>query len=178
MQALSDFEGRILLLIQESVRCPLLDGPMRLVSTLGNVGAVWTALALALLLFRRTRRYGAACALALTFSLLVTNMALKNIIHRIRPYDVISSLNILVNPERDFSFPSGHASSSFAAAWALWRGGERRLGAPALVLAVLIALSRLYVGVHYPTDVLVGTAVGMLCGEAGHRLAERFLARN
>ena len=170
MNILLELDGQILLFIQEHIRCGALDGAMRLVTTLGNAGAIWIVTAIALLCFRRTRRFGLACGLALLLGFAVTNLALKHIIHRIRPYDVISSLNILVKPERSFSFPSGHATASFAAAWALFRLAPKKVGVPALLLAILIALSRLYVGVHYPTDVLAGAAIGILSGEISVRL--------
>lgn len=166
MDQLFAWERQLLLWIQECVRIPLLDGPVVFVTTLGNAGAVWIALTLALLAFRRTRRWGALCAASLALGFLVTNVALKNIIHRIRPYEVIDTLKILVHPESDFSFPSGHSTSSLAVGWMLMRTAKRRYGVPALALAVGIALSRLYVGVHYPTDVLAGVAVGVLAAEA------------
>jgi len=168
-------DGSILLFIQEHLRHPALDGAMTFITTLGNTGAVWIALSLVLLIIPRTRRWGLRCALALLIGFLITNVALKNIIQRIRPYEAISALNILVPPEHDFSFPSGHATSSLAAAWALFRTAPRKYGVPALVLAVLIALSRLYVGVHYPTDVLAGVAIGILAAECAVKLV-RFLA--
>lgn len=171
MNTLFELDGQILLFIQEHIRCGALDGVMRLLSTLGNAGAIWIVTALALLFFRRTRRFGAACALALLLGFVVTNLALKNIIHRIRPYDVMASLNILVKPERSFSFPSGHATSSLAAGCALFLTLPRRYGVPALLLGVLIALSRMYVGVHYPTDVLCGAAIGVAAALAAVRVA-------
>ena len=171
MNTLFELDGQILLFIQEHIRCGALDGVMRLLSTLGNAGAIWIVTALALLFFRRTRRFGAACGLALLLGFVVTNLALKNIIPRIRPYDVMTSLNILVKPERSFSFPSGHATSSLAAGVALFLTLPRRYGVPALLLGVLIALSRMYVGVHYPTDVLCGAAIGVAAALAAVRVA-------
>ena len=171
MNTLFELDGQILLFIQEHIRCGALDGVMRLLSTLGNAGAIWIVTALALLFFRRTRRFGAACGLALLLGFVVTNLALKNIINRIRPYDVMTSLNILVKPERSFSFPSGHATSSLAAGVALFLTLPRRYGVPALLLGVLIALSRMYVGVHYPTDVLCGAAIGVAAALAAVRVA-------
>ena len=171
MNILLELDGQILLFIQEHIRCGALDGVMRLLSTLGNAGAIWIVTALALLCFRRTRRFGAACGLALLLGFVVTNLALKNIIHRIRPYDVMTSLNIMVKPERSFSFPSGHATSSLAAGVALFLTLPRRYGVPALLLGVLIALSRMYVGVHYPTDVLCGAAIGVAAALAAVRVA-------
>lgn len=177
MQTLLGLDGQILLWIQDHLRCAALDGPMRFVTSLGNAGALWIVMTVILLLFRRTRRWGVACALALALGFLVTNVALKNIIHRIRPYDVIDALKVLVPPEKDFSFPSGHATSSLAAAWALMRVAPRRYGVPALVVAILISLSRLYVGVHYPTDVLCGAAIGIASAEGALALLRRLEAK-
>jgi len=167
-------EGQILLWIQENLRFPALDGVMCFVTTLGNGGAFWIALAVALLLFRRTRRCGVLCAAALLMGYLTTNIALKNIIHRIRPYEVIDTLKILVHPESSFSFPSGHSTSSLAAGWVLFRSAKKRFGVPALILGVWIALSRMYVGVHYPTDVLAGSAIGVLAAEAALLLSRKW----
>ena len=101
---------------------------------------------------------------------LATNVLLKNLVHRIRPYVALENLSILVSEPSDWSFPSGHATASFAAAWALFRLAPKKVGVPALLLAILIALSRLYEGVHYPTDVLAGAAIGILSGESSVRL--------
>ena len=169
MQALSNIEIRFLLFVQEHLRMPGLDRVMQFITHLGDTGFIWIVLALVLLITPRTRRAGAVCAAALVLNLLLTNVALKNIIQRIRPYDVMDSLKILVEAEHDFSFPSGHTACSFAGAWAMRRTLERKWWIPAIVLAALIALSRLYVGVHYPTDVLGGLIVGTLAAEISYR---------
>ncbi len=170
-------EAGILLFIQDHIRCAVLDAPMRILSMLGDNGIFWIVLTIILLCFKSTRKSGLCMACAMIIGLLVSNVALKNIIHRTRPYDVIDTLNILVEAETDFSFPSGHATNSFAAAWALFRTNKKKLGVPALILAALIALARLYVGVHYPTDVLAGVAIGMLAGEAGARFVPFLLSK-
>ena len=170
---LANFEGQILLFIQEHLRFAPLNGAVVFITHLGDTGAVWIALTLGMLLFKRTRRCGAACAVAMVLNLLITNIALKNIIQRIRPYDYMNSLNILIEAQHDFSFPSGHTACSFAGAWVMLKMLPRKWGASAIVLAVLISLSRLYVGVHYPTDILGGLAVGIFAAEAGYRLIDR-----
>jgi len=170
MQAFSNFEGSFLLFVQEHLRVPALDGVMTFITHLGDTGAIWIALTLLLLIIPRTRKAGAVCAAALALNLLLTNVALKNIIQRIRPYDVMESLKILVEAEHDFSFPSGHTACSFAGAWAMRRTLDKRIWIPAIVLAVLISLSRLYVGVHYPTDILGGLIVGTFGAEAAWRI--------
>ena len=111
--------------------------------------------------------------LALLIGALITNVALKNMIARVRPYEQFSDILLLLERQRDFSFPSGHACSSFAAACALyWTSEERNrvIGVLSLILAALIAWSRLYVGVHFPTDVLCGVLIGIFSAWAAGRL--------
>lgn len=114
--ALSTLEGSILLFIQDSLRCGLLTQFFAFVTKFGNAGFVWVTMSLILLLVPKTRNVGAMGILALMFSLLVNNLLLKNIVERSRPFDVIEALTPLVERPRDFSFPSGHTASSFAAA--------------------------------------------------------------
>ena len=177
MQAFSNFEGGFLLFIQEHLRTPVLDGIMRFITHLGDVGAIWIAFTLLLLFIPRTRKAGIVCAAALIVNLLLTNIALKNIIQRIRPYDVMDSLKILVKAEHDFSFPSGHTAASFAGAWAMRRTLPKKCWIPAIILAALISLSRLYVGVHYPTDVIAGVIVGIFAAEVSFRILKKHVQK-
>ena len=173
-------ERDILLWIQEHLRAAALTPPMRLFSLLGDKGLFWIALTVALLCFRSTRRVGVYCAASMALTFLVVNCAVKPLVARIRPYDLFPEIQLLVHAEGDFSFPSGHSANSFSVAWVLFRMAPKKYGVPALVLAMLIALSRLYVGVHYPTDVLAGAAVAILLAELCLRLlpkAERRFAR-
>lgn len=172
IDALSNLEGSILLFIQDSVRCDILTPFFVFVTKLGNAGFIWVTMSLLLLLFPRTRKVGGMGILALMFSLLVNNMLLKNIVERARPFDVIQALTPLVERPRDYSFPSGHTASSFAAAGVFFRNLPRRLGLPALLLAVLIGLSRLYVGVHYPSDVLAGLLSGLALSYAAQKMVD------
>lgn len=95
-------------------------------------------------------------------------LILKNLFARIRPCDVNTQIQLLIARPDDFSFPSGHTAASFAAVAALYFSGERKLWKPALVIACFIALSRLYLYVHYPTDILGGILVGIAAGYAGY----------
>lgn len=158
-------EGNILLWIQENLRCAFLTPVMRVITTLGNAGIFWIVLTLILLIFRRTRRLGVYCAASMLLTLLVVNVAIKPLAARTRPYELIQGLEILVSRPHDYSFPSGHSANSLTCAWTLFRLAPKRYGVPALVLAILIALSRLYVGVHFPTDVLAGAAIGIAMSE-------------
>lgn len=157
-------EEAILLWIQESVRNPVLDSVMIFLTHLGDSGWIWIVAAIILLIDKKTRKTGAATGLALVFSLLINNMILKNVVARTRPYEQIEGLERLIEQQVDYSFPSGHSASSFAAAMVIFLCLPRRYGIPAIVLAGLIAVSRLYVGVHYPTDVFFGIISGCVCG--------------
>ena len=164
-------DGQILIWIQEHLRAGWLNPIMRVITSLGNAGLFWILLALVLL----SCKIGLACAVSIAIGALITNLILKNWVARIRPYEALESLSILVSKPHDFSFPSGHSTASFAGAWALFRNTKSKWRIPALVLAALIALSRLYVGVHYPTDVLAGCAIGILSGEISTRIVHRFI---
>ncbi|HIR14730.1 MAG TPA: phosphatase PAP2 family protein [Candidatus Choladousia intestinavium] len=166
MEALQMAEGSILLWIQEFLRADWLTPVMLTITKLGNMGFIWVVLSLLFLCFRKTRWAGAAGLLAVFFSLVFNNFFLKNLFERIRPYEVIDGLTLLVEKASDFSFPSGHAGTSFAAATAFFWILRGKIGAAAYVLAFLIAFSRLYIGIHYPTDVLCGMLTGSLCGLA------------
>ncbi|MCD8073951.1 MAG: phosphatase PAP2 family protein [Lachnospiraceae bacterium] len=167
-------EENILLFIQNNIRNPILDPVFKTITHLGDGGIFWIILTVFLLCFRKTRRAGVYSACALLGSLLVNNLILKNLVNRTRPYEVIDGLVCLVSPAKDASFPSGHTGASFASAVAVYRQLPKRYGVLLLILAVLIAFSRLYVGIHYPTDVLgglvTGIALGMLTNLVGEKI--------
>ena len=103
-------------------------------------------------------------AVALIVDLIICNVILKPIVARIRPYSINQTVQLLVTPLKDYSFPSGHTAASFASVSALYFAGRKRMAAGALIVSVLIAFSRMYLYVHYPTDVLGGLIIGLLCG--------------
>ena len=160
---LTRFEGPVLLWIQNWLRFEWLDGPVTAFSKLGNAGMLWLVLCAVFLLFRRTRRAGALGLAALAMGFLLCNGVLKPLLHRARPWLVVEGLRRMVTPGDAHSFPSGHTCAAFAAAWTWRRQLPRRwMGRIAVLAAVLMGLSRLYLGVHFPTDVLAGALVGML----------------
>ncbi|MCX4372479.1 phosphatase PAP2 family protein [uncultured Oscillibacter sp.] len=163
-------EFSILNWIQASLRCELLDTVLSLVSELSNHGEIWILLALVLFAIRKTRRQGAAVICGLVLDLIACNLLLKPLFGRIRPFAVNPAVTLLIRPPLDASFPSGHTAASFAAVFALKASGNP-LWKPALGLAVLIAFSRLYLYVHWPSDVLGGALLGTAVGWMGAKLA-------
>lgn len=160
MEMLSMKELGILDFIQEHIRCGFLDWFFPTITKLGDSGIFWILLAVIFLFFKKTRKTGLMMGVALLCGLIVGNITLKPLIHRIRPYDLNPDAVLLIDRLSDFSFPSGHTLSSFEGATVLMIR-DKRFGVPAMVLAVCIALSRLYLYVHYPTDVLAGAILGI-----------------
>lgn len=157
----------------QSIRSPGLDMAMTFITRLGDAGAVWIVLAVILLLIPKTRKSGAILAAALCVNAVLCNGILKNLFGRIRPCDVNTSIRLLITRPADFSFPSGHTAASFAAVAALMMAGEGKLWKPALAIAILIAFSRMYLYVHYPTDILGGVIVGSAAGYIGYLAVKR-----
>lgn len=157
----------------QNIRTPFGDIIVPLISGLGNAGIIWIALTIVLLIIPKTRRSGLIMALALIADLILCNGILKNLVARTRPYDVNTVVNLLIEKPVDYSFPSGHTAASFAAVTALYLAGEKKLWKPALVLSILIAFTRMYLYVHYPTDILGGIAVGIISGYIGFFIAGR-----
>lgn len=157
---LRNFEYGILQLIQQRHN-DILNKIMIFITSLGDGGMVWIILALALLLFKSTRKCGVTVLVALVLQLLLGNVLLKNVFSRLRPFYDYPTVELLITKPSGFSFPSGHTFSSFAAATAVLLH-NKKIGIPAVVLASLIAFSRLYLFVHYPTDILAGIVFGIL----------------
>ncbi|MBP5471428.1 MAG: phosphatase PAP2 family protein, partial [Lachnospiraceae bacterium] len=136
---------------------------MKLITHLGDTGIFWILIAIVLLFFKKTRPLGIMAGIALVVAVLINNVIIKPNVGRIRPYEVVDGLKLLIERQHDPSFPSGHSGASFAAAVVFLVKGPKKIGIPAIIMAALIAFSRLYVGVHYPTDVICGIITGTCC---------------
>lgn len=138
-----------------------LDSVMILLSAIGEAGICWIAASIVLALIPRTRRCGLTMMASMALTFLLGNVFLKNVIARPRPCAIDSSVTLLVPFPAEYSFPSGHTSNGFAAAVTIF-AYYHRAGAAALCLAAAIAFSRMYLFVHYPTDILGGILLGTL----------------
>ena len=172
-----DFDGSILIFIQEHIRCGFLDAIFPYLTHLGDAGIFWIVLTIVLLMFKKTRKAGLCSACALLGSLILNNLILKPLVNRTRPYEVVEGLRLMGKMASDASFPSGHTAASFASATALFPNLPRRYGVLLVILAFLIAFSRLYIGIHYPTDVLVGFLDGILLGILANVLVNKILQK-
>ena len=160
VEQLMNFDMVILDLIQGNMKSGLMDSIMPLISHLGDSGLVWIILSIGLVIPKKTRKLGFVMIIALILNGIICNIILKPMLARIRPFDVNTSIKLLINKPRDFSFPSGHTSASFTAASVLFFR-RSKLFVPSLILATLIGFSRLYLYVHYPSDVVGGIIWGI-----------------
>ncbi len=173
---LAQAEQGIVLFFQRTAFPAFLDTLMIVCTRLGDAGLFWVAMAGAFAILPRTRKMGIAALLALALSFLLCNGLLKELLARPRPFSVLPQLVLKIPPEPSFSFPSGHTSASFAVAFVFWRELSPPKGVPFLILAGLIGFSRIYLNMHYLTDVLGGVLLGALCAFLGLFLV-RFMAK-
>ena len=169
------FDLPVLDWIQANLQSGFMDKFMPFITKFGDHGTFWMIVAALLFIFPRTRKTGLGMAIAMMIGLLICNVTLKPLVGRIRPYDLQLqefgiTIQLLGERMHDFSFPSGHTIASFEAAVVLLKN-SKKMGIPAMILAVLISFSRLYLYVHYPTDVIVSVILGTLFALIGDALA-------
>ena len=166
LEAVTTWDASVITAIYENVHSAFLTMFFRIVTLLGEGGIFWIAVAVILLFFKKTRRSGISIGASLLIGVIVGNGIIKNVVARPRPYDAIAGIESVVSHLSDYSFPSGHSLCCFEAATALAMN-RTKWAIPAYVGAVLVAVSRLFLFVHYPTDVICGALLGVLFGVLG-----------
>ena len=176
------FDLPILDWIAANLWCPVLDVIMPIITMFGDGGIFWIVISVLLMLTKKHRRTGLGMAFAMAMGLLICNIILKPGVGRIRPYDFqmqyfMKEIPLIAGGMHDFSFPSGHTIACFEACTVLMLS-NKKFGIPATVLAILVAFSRLYLYLHYPTDVFASIILGSLFGVLGYMLAQKCNLRN
>ncbi|MEM1484294.1 phosphatase PAP2 family protein [Oscillospiraceae bacterium PP1C4] len=159
--------------VSEHMRCAFLDWLMPLITMLGDKGAIWLVFCAILIVRKKTRCWGVMCFVALILTTLLGEITIKNLVGRARPFTHFPELLLLISPPASFSFPSGHTGSSFAAATVICFM-SKKLGCWALLLAALIGFSRLYLSVHYLTDIITGMLLGVVCAYLARWLCDKY----
>lgn len=167
-------ELRILDVIQ-TIHNPILDNIFVFITKLGDAGFIWVVLALILVIRPKTRKCGIVMIISLLLDVVICNGLLKNIIARTRPCDVNNSIQLLIPKPHDYSFPSGHTSASFAAVSSIFLLGPKKMQKPVLLLAIFISFSRMYLYVHYPTDIIGGIIIGLFIGYLSNSILNKLL---
>lgn len=159
MAWLTKLDFSVLYAIQDALKCGFLDFLMPKITALGNFGIIWILVGAVLLCTKKYRRYGVLLLIGLALGFLTGNVILKHAVARPRPCWLDTGVPLLIGVPKDYSFPSGHTLASVIGAVIL-TGADRRFAPAAIPLAVLIAFSRLYLFVHFPSDVLAAVVLG------------------
>lgn len=164
MNIIQNLDNGILQFIQINMRSSIMDKVMPLITDLGNGAIIWILIGIIFLINKKYRSYGLMIIVALMLCFIIGNLSIKPLVARVRPFNATPLLDgLLIKPPTDFSFPSGHTMCSFAAGVVIFYM-NRRIGIFALIISSLIGFSRLYLYVHYPSDVFWGMIIGILLG--------------
>lgn len=165
----------IIFSVQDMVVTPWLTPVMRFVSFIGEYAAIWVLIGVGLCFSRKYRMAGIAVLLGVFFTMLVGNIAIKNLVMRLRPCIDFPGVSVssIIPGATDYSFPSGHTFSSFAAATVLVQFRKNIWTCLALCGAVVMGFSRIYLFVHYPSDVLTGATLGVIFGILSWKIVKK-----
>lgn len=164
-----DWEFYILDFIHKKLSNPIMDVLMKFVSFLGSFGIIWIVLTIILFCTKNHRLLGRSMAVNLAVNLVACNFIIKPIVARLRPFEFNQSINLLVSAPIDSSFPSGHTLFAFAAATIIFIY-NKKVGLLMYLFACTMAFSRLYLYVHFPTDVAFGAFLGIILAIISHFL--------
>lgn len=171
-----NFELMILDKIQELLGNPLSDKVWLFFTHIGDYGLLWILMIVALLVYPKTRRIGIICSLAFVLGVIITNGLLKNIVERARPYNYRDIVLLIKEPD-SYSFPSGHTTASFAVTFVLLKEKLRlnhiNIYIPTLAIAALVAFSRMYLFVHFPSDIIAAIIIGYFCSIISRQLIDK-----
>lgn len=171
-----EWEFAVLNAIQK-MRTPFLDKLMPCITFLGQWAILWIVIAVLCLAFKQKRKLGISLLFDIIINTVVCNLIFKNIVQRLRPYILNESFRLLIPPERDyFSFPSGHSMLAFGAATIIFIY-NKKVGICMYFLAALIAFSRLYLYMHFPTDVMIGSGMGVLLAIFSYKIEKHLLVK-
>ena len=173
---ITEIDFTILNWIQEHLKCDILDKVMPVFTSIGNKGALFILMAVVLLCISKYRKWGASLACSLFLGFLFGNLLIKNIVARVRPYDQAVNITLLIDKLKDYSFPSGHTMAAFEFFTVLCMMPiKKRYKILAGIVAFTMAFSRLYLQVHFPSDVLGGMLLGTLFGVMGVRIVDMLM---
>ena len=158
---------------QHNLNSELFNKIMIFFTNLGDYGTVWIAIALILFLNKKYRKTGILAFVSLAICSVIVNIILKPLIQRPRPFTEIADIILLIKTPKDYSFPSGHTAASFVMVYIFFRHIKKYF-IPVFITGILIAFSRMYLTVHFPSDIIAGIIIGIFSGYAGEKLTDRF----
>lgn len=170
---LNTIDFNLLIQVHNATHNNVFDRIIPWISNLGNLGLVWFLISTLLLINKKYRRVGILCIVAIILTAIVGEGILKNLFQRPRPFNEVPTMQLLISKPLSYSFPSGHTASSFAAAYVISKE-IKKLTIPILLLASSIAFSRIYMFVHYPSDILGGIILGVICAKFTLQFFYRF----
>ena len=158
---------------QHNLNSELFNKIMIFFTILGDNGIIWIAIALILFLNRKYRKIGVFSIVSLIICALAVNVILKPLIHRPRPFSELADITLLIKAPKDYSFPSGHTAASFVMVYIFFRHIKKYF-IPVFITGILITFSRMYLSVHFPSDIIAGIIIGIFSGYAGEKLTDGF----
>ena len=176
MNAITQFDFSIINFIQENFRCAFLDSVMPVITSLGDVGFIWLLISVILLFFKKTRSLGYQLLISIGFAYVIYQWVMKPIIARPRPFTQNPIVELLIKAPKDFSFPSGHTACGFSFVIILFLK-KNKWWIPSLILVSIIGFSRMYLYVHFFTDVICGALCGIIFGAISFYFSEKILRK-